>query len=329
MARSKLPVPLPPLSEFYQVLITEPFPFLKLPKEIRLMVYEQLPITTNKHRIPMKDPAHHVTLVNPSISGIRILATCRQIKEEASYILMPHLIRMLRTPPEIRIEAKHLIGLIDFDEKFFQKNDILDRIMTAVGDRTTRQSIHRYRDQGAEAFGKMAFWVRGRGLLNEDDDDSVKAIATFVLRAYEYARTYPSAFYKYPPINIIVNVPGNYQRQTVTATVSRAMQIYHRIFFSTRRRRQVTGIAKLSWLFCRLAFLMALKSSLHRTLGVCIKLRHTRVEHGRSRPVSEATEHKIHVQIMQGVYDAGCNGRRLVYYGGVVQDGDEGVEMVR
>ncbi|KAI8941066.1 hypothetical protein NX059_002306 [Plenodomus lindquistii] len=331
MVRLLLSTPLPPAPSTLTIDVApeKPFPFLRLPKDIRFMVYEQLPITTNKHQIPMSNPAHHITLVNPSITGIRILATCRQINEEASYILKPHLTRMLKTPPEIQIEAKHLIGVINLKEKFFPKIDILDRIFAAVRSSSTLLSIFEYRVLGDQAFMNMEFGLRTRGLLDEHDYESITAVATFVLRAYQYAKTYPSTFYACPPITITVNVPQTYQRQIVTSTVSRPMRLYHRVVLKVQLQRSRTGMTQLDWLFCRLAFFLSLKCDMYESLGVCIKMRHTCVEHGKSEPVPQATEHKIHAMIMRGIYDAGGNGKGLVYYGGVVQDGDQDVEIAR
>ncbi|KAH9873045.1 hypothetical protein J1614_005442 [Plenodomus biglobosus] len=186
----------PPSSDFGSDVVEKPFPFLRLPKDVRLMVYEQLPMTTNEHIIPMEVRTHHITIVNYSISGIHILATCRQINDEASYVLNPRLTRILKTPPEIAIAAKNLIGFIDFDEKFLRKHDIMDRILRAVGTEITVLSIHRYRELGDEAYTRMMFWLNIRGMLDRDDHASVEAIATFVLRAHKYAETYPSTFYK-------------------------------------------------------------------------------------------------------------------------------------
>ncbi|KAH9859845.1 hypothetical protein IAQ61_011627 [Plenodomus lingam] len=187
----------PPPPDLDRHVLYKSFPFLKLPKDIRLMVYENLPITTNLHLIPSKRPHHYITLVNPSISGIRILATCRQINQEASHILKPHLTRILKTPPEIQIAAKDLIGLLNFDDSFRYEYDILDRILRAVKVATTLQSIHGYRKSGSEeAYLTMKSWLRVRGLLDNEDRVSAKALATFVLRAHEYRKTYPSTFYK-------------------------------------------------------------------------------------------------------------------------------------
>jgi hypothetical protein len=60
----------------------EPFRFLDLPKDIRLMVYERLARSAKHTTMNKKSHEGWITLISHSIS-IAVLGTCRQIHQEA------------------------------------------------------------------------------------------------------------------------------------------------------------------------------------------------------------------------------------------------------
>jgi hypothetical protein len=63
---------------------TQPSRFLALPAELRLMIYEQIDVTTRRHGLiaPEYVEVKHTTLEWHSIPTA-LLATCQQIKNEA------------------------------------------------------------------------------------------------------------------------------------------------------------------------------------------------------------------------------------------------------
>ncbi|KAF1914681.1 hypothetical protein BDU57DRAFT_454576, partial [Ampelomyces quisqualis] len=103
--------------------MNEAFRFLDLPKELRLMVYNFLPIRTTHLRlepnfdkddvswIPSSpnanhnDPHHSITFLHKSLDGVAVMRTCRVIASESSAILRPKLSAMRNAPTRVLVDA--------------------------------------------------------------------------------------------------------------------------------------------------------------------------------------------------------------------------------
>ncbi|KAF2005484.1 hypothetical protein P154DRAFT_530685 [Amniculicola lignicola CBS 123094] len=73
------------------------FPFLDLPKELRLMVYEAVPIV--EQECTLRNPNFYIITLRVRELPVDILATCRFIYEEAKDILGSRLKKLHSAPP--------------------------------------------------------------------------------------------------------------------------------------------------------------------------------------------------------------------------------------
>jgi len=92
-----------------------PFRFLDLPPELRLMVYERIPvpvcISETHFEQPLEDedwdPVTY-TIITQSTTALAILSTCRQIYREAAKILDDSVSRIAATPPRMIADVEIL-----------------------------------------------------------------------------------------------------------------------------------------------------------------------------------------------------------------------------
>jgi hypothetical protein len=89
-----------------------PFPFLKLPTELRLMVYERILIRISEHRRihQVRDVIHPVTYIVTCLS-VNILATSRDIRREATDTMNKKSRTMYNTPLRVLVSTSLLSHL--------------------------------------------------------------------------------------------------------------------------------------------------------------------------------------------------------------------------
>jgi hypothetical protein len=90
------------------------FPFQKLPTEIRLMIYECIPVQIERHEFSTISNAianpHSFATVTKHID-LSILLTCRQVHAEAAAIMQKRLDDILATPPRWIIDLSHNVNI--------------------------------------------------------------------------------------------------------------------------------------------------------------------------------------------------------------------------
>jgi hypothetical protein len=109
-------------------MATEPFRFLDLPKELRLMVYDFIPVTTRHHVLrdptfpicrlpgsdePVSDEAaaiSMITFVAKSMSVVGILSACQLVHEEARAFLAARLERLKAESFRLILDSPSLIS---------------------------------------------------------------------------------------------------------------------------------------------------------------------------------------------------------------------------
>ncbi|KAH7074484.1 hypothetical protein BKA63DRAFT_314915 [Paraphoma chrysanthemicola] len=184
-----------------------PFRLLNLPKEIRLMIYEELAISWNHHEMPLDGAATcHGTIMNPSMPGVRLLATCRFINKEAGAVLRKQLERMVQSFPTIFVDVDRLPGLVPVRSAFGYRMNLIARILNGMVSSLQIHAIHRHRS-GNWSTEKLRISL---GISKHFSDDQVKALASFTLHTAAYNNRERGNCNPYPPLAIVVSIPASF-----------------------------------------------------------------------------------------------------------------------
>ncbi len=161
----------------------QPFRLLDLPKEIRLMIYKELcHIQKKEYHIPLRDPEHFVTIQNPSVIGISILAACRTINSEATPIFKKAFAHLQVLPLIMTVKAEHLISFCSSRFGFTCNNwNILDFILIGMAHQPVLEAIHEYRAGKGPVSSKNNMMACEKN-LHFCDNESAKGLMTFILR---------------------------------------------------------------------------------------------------------------------------------------------------
>jgi hypothetical protein len=111
------------------------FPFESLPKELRLMVYESIPVKTQPWRIviPNEDDDFPEIEVRSVTVSAQLLATCKFINEEAGPFLQAKVDSIKDTPPIIILDSLKLKDICEV-------HGFLDTIITQIS--RMEQAMH-------------------------------------------------------------------------------------------------------------------------------------------------------------------------------------------
>lgn len=271
---------------------------------------------TYRDRFPLREDQHYVTLINTVIPGLAILATSRQIRSEASSIIIPRLRMILGSPPVISIRAEHLISLLDLHDCFgsVYGTKFMERLIFCLHDpRALPRMIH-YR-KGKLSSRQLRRRLRLRGLIANDDEASLKAFVRFALRAMKYLGNNTTETPRvYPPLTFVVEIPDTFQAIPVTISTSLMKSLSYKLFspLIPTRPRSVTNHAGIWWLLRRFTFHISRACELWRILSLIVKVRILDEGHTGWR----ITGRNVQKAIFRGLEEARSNIPGIVRYGG-------------
>jgi len=197
------------------------------------MVYEQLTVIWNHHSVPLDNYGlKFITVVNPSLLGIRLLATSRFVNEEAGSILKPALARMLQPPPTLLIEVKDIISVMSTSSSFVRQRNLLDDINRGLYRNWTTKRIHQYRKGQCSLRSLRLF----RDLRRDVDlpDAAIIALTSFLLRAQKLRTTAFDSPTRYPPIAIAISIPSTFISWLVVVRTSLPIRLFCKLFGAGR-----------------------------------------------------------------------------------------------
>ncbi|EUC43136.1 hypothetical protein COCMIDRAFT_101585 [Bipolaris oryzae ATCC 44560] len=294
----------------------KPFRFLDLPKDIRLMIYEELGMKTYRDKFPLWYDQHHVTLVNTVTPGLSILATSRQVRSEASAVILPRLGLILRSPPVVVVRAEHLISLVELRDCFrtFPGTKFMEKLMFCLHDPRALPRMIRYRS-GKLSARQLRRRLHLISLIAVDDEASLKAFVRFALRAMKYIeRNTAETRSLYPPLTLVVELPDTFQGTPVTTSTSLVKCLSYKLFspLIPTPPRLVTNHAGILWLLRRFAAHISKACELWRIVSLIVKMR--LLEEGYTG--LRLSGRSVQKAIFRGLEEARSNIPGIVRYGG-------------
>ncbi|KAH7087475.1 hypothetical protein FB567DRAFT_346360 [Paraphoma chrysanthemicola] len=246
-----------------------PFRLLDLPKEIRLMIYEELTISWNHHALPLDSAATcYGTIMNPSLPGVRLLATCRFINKEAGTVLRKQLKRMMQPHPTIFVDVDQLPGLVPIRSAFGFRMNLVARILSSMASSLHIHAIHKYRS-GNWSIEKLRISL---GMSKHFSDDQVKALASFILHTAAYNNREREVHSLYPPLAIVVSIPASFSTMQLEFVSSYSGHFFRKYILRRSRTRIQTVQADMNFMAYAFAYYTSAVFALGGTMEAVVML---------------------------------------------------------
>jgi len=231
-------------------MASQPFRFLDLPKELRLMVYEFIPVATRHHVLrdfTFRDPHTNlivrlftptdpeavstVTLVTKSLHVTGILSTCRLIHDEAKAVLAKKLDKLKSDPLRLIVDAPSIKPTLDV-----WGSSLICYLISVLQSSTFKPTdlwSYSYHLQ------RHAWGTHNHAYFNEPSPEH-DAIARFLSHCYEYVKTRGSKDVVY----CVRAHPAQEQQTSVTTLRSVSAEWAGVLYYDFKG----TGLQRIGWM---------------------------------------------------------------------------------